>query len=503
MAIVTAASLVVSIVWTQDQQAEAYFVTPTRMWEFGVGGMLAFLPAAITAARPPIRAAVCAAGLAIGLSAALYSGSLEFPGYIALLPVLGTAAVIAAGNPSSRWSPTRLMGFKPVQLVGDVSYSVYLWHWPLIILVPIVARAPLSGVGKLVIFGTSILLAWITKVFVEDPFRTARGIGRVRPRWVFATALLGTLGIVGLANVSIGVLDARNDRDRARVVAATSGSCFGAAALESANHCVDPFAPAGVMTPAFAKTDMNLVADPDGGWRCGRPPGSTAMRTCASGAKRSPDRTIAMLGDSHSMHYRAALTQIADRQNWQVVTYFKSACNGTGAPDVVLTARPEDQAPCAAWGSKALSAIAENPAIDTVVFANVRSAYQQEQPGAARIGPRPYLAAWKRLTDAGKKVLVIADVPRTFGGDVPDCLSTTTGDQSACDARLDGAGVRRGGRCSDQGCERLREVARPDRQESCAMASAMLGSAASSCMPTPPTSLPPTRGRWRPTSSSH
>ncbi len=438
MTAITVISLAVSIGWTYRRQPEAYFVTPTRMWEFGLGGLLAFLPVAVTTARPALRAAACAAGLAaIGLSALLFAGTSPFPGYIALLPVVGTALVIAAGNPSSRWSPTRLMGFRPVQLVGDVSYSFYLWHWPLIVLIPIVFAAPLSGSDKVLIFGASMALAWVTKVFVEDRFRTPRDVSRARPRRVFATAILATLVVVGISAASISVLDARNDRDQAQVVAATANDCFGAAALEPANGCAEPFAPTGVMTPAFAKTDMNLVADPDGGWQCETVSGSDALRPCTSGATAAPDRTIAMLGDSHAMHYRAALTEIAERRNWQVVTYFKSACSGTGDPEVMLRST-EDQDACASWGAKALSAIASNPAIDTVVFANVSSAYHQGD-ATTPIGPDPYAAAWRQLTDAGKNVLALADVPRTFGGDVPDCLATATGDPSKCDAPVSAA----------------------------------------------------------------
>ena len=185
------------------------------------------------------------------------------------------------------------------------------------------------------------------------------------------------------------------------------------------------------MTPAFAKTDMLVGADPAGGWKCETSPYEVEIRNCAFGNTTDPERTIAMLGDSHAMHYLAALTAIADSRNWEVTTYFKSACSGTGDPHVVLKGRDEDQGACAQWGDDALAAIIANPDVDSVVFANVRSAYS-EADGAQPIGPDTYDAAWKRLTDAGKKVLVIEDVPRTFGGDVPDCLSTSA-DPSGCD----------------------------------------------------------------------
>src|SRR3954470_16690257 len=104
----TLVSLAYGIYWTAADPAAAYFVTPTRAWEFGAGGILALF-----AARPRVDtkaiAALSWAGLvAIGLAAATYSDATAFPGVAALLPVLGAVAVIYAGSPLTRPSPARL-----------------------------------------------------------------------------------------------------------------------------------------------------------------------------------------------------------------------------------------------------------------------------------------------------------------------------------------------------------------------------------------------------------
>jgi peptidoglycan/LPS O-acetylase OafA/YrhL len=83
---------------------------------------------------------------AIAVAAVTYSGATPFPGSAALLPVLGALAVIRAGTPDLRWAPTRAMRLAPVQYLGDVSYSVYLWHWPLIVLAPFVVHSDGTGV---------------------------------------------------------------------------------------------------------------------------------------------------------------------------------------------------------------------------------------------------------------------------------------------------------------------------------------------------------------------
>jgi peptidoglycan/LPS O-acetylase OafA/YrhL len=433
--VVAAASLVTSVVWTEHLQASAYFVTPTRMWEFALGGLLAFTPRTLAVGHRVLASAVSLLGFAvIGWSAMTFTGAMAFPGYIALLPVLGTVAVIAAGSPTGALSPAPLLALRPVQFLGDLSYSLYLWHWPAIVILPVLAGAPLTTDQKVFILCASLLLAWFSKVQIEDRFRNAPAVQRLRPRWMLASALTAGLALIGAGSVAVQVLDARIAQSAEDTLQATSGGCFGAAAMDPANGCRDPFADTGSMTPAFAKTDTNYVADPRGGWKCETPRGESALRPCEFGNTTDPSRTVAMLGDSHAMHYLAALEAVADARGWRVVTYFKSACSGTGASDVVHIARPDDQQPCADWGRSAQQAIIGDPSIDTVLFANVSEAYSQDA-GAHAIQPPRYVSAWNGLTAAGKQVLVIRDLPRAANdADVPDCISSNAGNTAACDS---------------------------------------------------------------------
>ena len=431
VAFVTVVSLVISIVWTRDIAASAYFVTPTRMWEFGVGGLLAFAPALVH--RPHLRSVLSWAGLAaIALSAVVLSGATPFPGSVALLPVLGAAAVIAAGDPPSQWSPTRLGRQRPVQFVGDISYSLYLWHWPFIVIVPLVLGASLTTVGKVMIIAGSVVLAFITKRFVEDRFRNRPSTVERRTRPTFVAAAAAMVVLVAACGVTVSVLNERNAAEANQILAAVNGSCFGAAAMEPANECADPFAPEGDMTPTFAKTDLNEIPDPRGGSTCETTPGSTEIRSCEIGTSKNPTRTIAMLGDSHVMHYMEAMRAITSHQNWNVVTYVKSACGATGAPDVLLIELGRDQGQCAEWGTAVVNEIIANPAIDTVIFSNYANRYSQDD-GARRITEDRYKTVWNKLTAAGKRVLVIADVPRTHADNVPDCLVAESADPTVCD----------------------------------------------------------------------
>ena len=173
MLAVIAVSLFISITATATEPASAYFITPTRVWELAAGGVVATLPP-LGSWRLPARVVdgVAWIGLAMLLVAgATFTAATPFPGVAAILPVAGTALVILAAS-EGRGSPTRLLRMRPIQHLGDTSYSIYLWHWPLIALAPYVVDT-ITPLDSLVILGATIGLATITKVYVEDPFRFA------------------------------------------------------------------------------------------------------------------------------------------------------------------------------------------------------------------------------------------------------------------------------------------------------------------------------------------
>lgn len=138
LGVVTAASLVWSIIDTRLDPTVAYFSTFTRAWDFAVGGLLAFVPELPTDASrrsQQLHAAGRWAGLLIILFTAVrFTADLAFPSYTATLPVLGALLVIWGGMPRTWWALNPVVRFRPVQWLGDWSYSLYLWHWPVAIL---------------------------------------------------------------------------------------------------------------------------------------------------------------------------------------------------------------------------------------------------------------------------------------------------------------------------------------------------------------------------------
>src|SRR5690606_17502319 len=134
-AAVTVPSLVWSIFYTATNPAAAYFVTTTRLWELGIGAMVAIFAVSLAKIPDSVAAIVGWAGLvAIVAAGVSYTSATPFPGYAALLPTLGAAAVIVGGmNGNARSGVGAILSARPMGWVGNISYSLYLWLCPLIV----------------------------------------------------------------------------------------------------------------------------------------------------------------------------------------------------------------------------------------------------------------------------------------------------------------------------------------------------------------------------------
>jgi peptidoglycan/LPS O-acetylase OafA/YrhL len=168
-----AASLAFSVWFTASRPASAYFATPTRIWEFAVGVIIATGFLHVT--RHWSRVALRTAGLvAIAISAVLFDATTPFPGAAALLPVLGTGAIIvAAERATSDRDFGRVLTLPPVRYVGRISYSLYLWHAPILVFAAALFRAE-GFVHGLLCALISLIVAAASYRFIEDPARHAR-----------------------------------------------------------------------------------------------------------------------------------------------------------------------------------------------------------------------------------------------------------------------------------------------------------------------------------------
>jgi peptidoglycan/LPS O-acetylase OafA/YrhL len=170
LAVLGLASLALSVYVTAVAKGPAYLVTPVRVYEFVIGTMLALGGTRFVLPKATAAAASLLGWAAILLPVPFIDHYSPYPGAIALIPAVGAALVIVADASGRHW---RLTSSAPMQLLGDLSYSVYRWHYPLIILTPYaVPGGVLTEWMRWGVIVASVVLAYSTKRLVEDPART-------------------------------------------------------------------------------------------------------------------------------------------------------------------------------------------------------------------------------------------------------------------------------------------------------------------------------------------
>jgi peptidoglycan/LPS O-acetylase OafA/YrhL len=194
------ASFVLSVYWTRHLREAAFYLLPSRGWELGVGSLLAFCK---PISRLWVRNAMAWVGIIAILAAFLfYSSHTPFPGLGALPPVAGAALLIWSGkgfDGSGCWPiPNRWLSLRPFVFVGLISYSLYLWHWPLFAFAKYSSIKPLGNGLALGLLLASFLLAWISYRFVEQPIRNRQILRTNRQVFCFSAAVAGFLFLVSL-----------------------------------------------------------------------------------------------------------------------------------------------------------------------------------------------------------------------------------------------------------------------------------------------------------------
>ena len=186
LCLIALSSLLLSAWSLEVHPSATFYLLPMRAWELLAGALVVFIPSIQRGSRMVMPLAACAGLLAIMVAIVYYDASTPFPGPAALLPVLGTAAIIWSG---SSGPVARLLSMPPFVFIGKVSYSWYLWHWPLIVFVKYSQPGSLELWQQLVLFSGSFLLACLSYYLVENPFRQKRVLNTERK--VFVAALGG------------------------------------------------------------------------------------------------------------------------------------------------------------------------------------------------------------------------------------------------------------------------------------------------------------------------
>ncbi|BBZ07717.1 acyltransferase [Mycolicibacterium doricum] len=442
----TIASFVYAIIEHQADQATAYYNSFARAWELLLGALAGAL---VRHVRWPmwLRTTVSVIALAVILSCgAFIDGVAEFPGPWALVPVGATILfILSAANRAAdpRFAsgdgrlplPNRLLATAPFVSLGAMAYSLYLWHWPLLIFWLAYSghtQANLAeGAGVLLVSG---VLAWLTTRFVEDPLRLratsaqkAKSAVPLRTRLRRPTIVLGSIvTLLGVALTATSFTWREHmtiQRANGKELSGLSSRDYpGARAL--INNAKVPKLP---MRPTVleAKDDLPQSTTDN----CISDFADPSLRECTYGSEIAT-RTIAMAGGSHAEHWITALDLLGRRHGFKVVTYLKMGCplSAERAPRIPGSGEPYPQ--CFDWVQAAMREIvADRP---DYVFTTVTRP-RDTRPGD--VMPEAYLPIWQAFADNGLKVLGMRDTPWLVrNGDpfVPsDCLANG-GDATTC-----------------------------------------------------------------------
>lgn len=433
MASVFGLSLAYSWYLTGEEASRAYFVSTTRVWELALGGMIA-LTAHRWASLPGLVLRLLAwGGLFMILAAGFwFTTTTPFPGLMALIPTLGTALVIASYT-SGRFSAAALLSWAPLVWIGGLSYSLYLWHWPLAVLVPSVF--PDGGewlVGFAVAF--SVVPAWLSFRLLEHPIRSSRFL-KESTKWTI------TLGVVCL---SFSVLAAfalqkagtasREDSLTATQSAITDETILGAAAMylpDTEGNILPDWSPEFIVPdPAWAAKDHGLPAPGD----CEGRDDPTTPRVCSQGRPDHPIRLV-LVGDSHARQWYEALKKSAEQDHFYLEMITRSQCPWTD--ETVWSKRfGRPYTECAQWRERVLTRLLADP--PEIVVASAMDRYSAII-GGERLPPEeasPAVAEgmvriYDQLAAAGTEVVHVVDTPK-MSTLVPECVRRYRDDLQRC-----------------------------------------------------------------------
>jgi peptidoglycan/LPS O-acetylase OafA/YrhL len=381
----TLISLCVSIWATPRGGTFAFYQLPARAWEFGIGGLAALFVSRRLRPAPRIWVGAGWAGvLVIAISSCCLSpGAGNFPGWIALIPVLGTVVALLAGAEAPGKGVGILLALPPLQFLGKTSYSWYLWHWPFLVMA-LALWPKISISGKLVVAVLALLVAAITHRFIENPIRFHPFL--IKQPW--RTLAMGA----ALTCLSLGTATAFT---------------------KLANHRASKpeMKPINLAGRDFGRLPDDCMT----GWK------SPGVKRCDYGDPDLPQ--IVLFGDSHSIQWFNPLETIARERGWKLTVVWRPNCPAVDIRPRLLNEATADS--CVEWRSEAFLLIERmNPAI--IVMASAVKYIENERHQDYEKGVS--LQEWQRGTErtlrrlsARSQVILLRDTPVPWTN-IPSCL---------------------------------------------------------------------------------
>ena len=391
-------SLGIGIGFTLKGGTFAFYELPARAWEFGIGGLALFLsrkkPHAFSPWWPTIGwlGFLAILGTAHFLSA---TSTARFPGWVALIPTLGTAAVLIAGAEQPYRGIGVLLTSSPLQRLGTLSYSWYLWHWPFLVFSTALIPS-LPAPGKVGVAAISLAVAAVSHHFIERPIRFHQVLLK-RP--ALSVGLAAAVMVFSLVASLFSMQFAEDMANEPRMRAIT----------------------AATQTTHKVLTEQNCYPSLE----------SPDVKRCDFGHETADVRII-LFGDSHAMQWFSPLKRMAELNGWKLTTVVKPSCPAfdirpsTFRSQEILQMETSTSA-CAQWRAQALTLI-QNLDPTLILLGNATSHLGQSYDHLFAKGSQPSLDELRNgarqtfLALKNHAVVVMRDSPH-FPYHVPTCLA--------------------------------------------------------------------------------
>lgn len=403
LTIIVVPSLAWSVVASTSTPESAFFVTTTRLWELGIGALVAVGAALWPRIPRPAASAIGWTGLLTVVAGGfLLDSSVAWPSAWALVPTLGTAAVIVAGS-SDPGSAVRLLSWRPFVWIGGMSYSLYLWHWPLLI----AAQNLWGELGQkqgLLVMAASIVPAWLSLKLLEDPVRHSTRLGRSNSLTLSLGLNLSILGVVAGLVLAMAVPstsageESRTERLGANTLDLSEGGPSGVEVVDEAP-----------MTPAPQEATGDVPAAYDEG--CQADPEVVRPTFCEYGVADG-SRTVVLAGDSKALQWVDALDEIATEEGWTLLVATKSACSFSEAR---LGFDGREYTECREHSARLLEDLLQRKPDVVLVSQGSNDARGPDGDLSADAMVDALTETWQTLESAGVDVVPLLDNPRPNG----------------------------------------------------------------------------------------
>ncbi len=438
LAFVCAASLAWSIHDTAVNPQGAYFSTFARVWELGLGALVALLAPAAAKLPQLLRTPLGWAGLGMVLVASVfYTSNTDFPGYAALLPVGGSAPIVIAGLHATGLGVGRVLAFRPLAYVGDRSYTFYLWHYPTLVICWTAAGRVLPVGDNLALLAGAFALSALTFHFYENPLRFSRWLRGWRTAVLIPVSIgtsvaaimvpvltvEGTLAAEAQASQNLDLPPLKAARGQPDPVSLLTSNPIPAVfdAVVAVHHNAP--LPKVLVPNGATLAQENTAITYDTPYGCQPSFGSGVTSSICKLGDPSSNRIVAVFGDSHAGMWVPALLPIAKAQHFAVVVLDKPGCY------VNRTHLNLAGWPCASWYRWAVQQDRKLHPAATLVDFKLTGGYLEDHPSMTIADLRSVLSMVRNgvwLEDAPGQTQKTATCITAAGATQRSCSSRVT-----------------------------------------------------------------------------